>query len=178
MMRNVLLCCLFLLCAIGLVACDNPARAARREVDRVSRINQRMDLNLKRATRAALLDVAKAEGQRRGAELKLAGCTAAMAIQPSATLAEPCKSVVAASEARYSASTAAITTPAKKIDAAIGAVYASLLVVLDVLEDVDAGLKPGGWQAKLAQLVAEAVKLYTDAFAAFNAWKTAIGGVK
>lgn len=177
-MRNLMLCCLFLLCAVGLVACDNPSRIARREVDRVTRITMRTEVNLKRTTRDALLTVAKEEGQRRGAELKLAGCGSATALSPSAALAEPCKGVVAASEARYATRTAAITGPVKRIDAAIGAVYASLLVVLDVLEDVDAGLKPGGWQAKLAGLVAEAVKLYADAVAAFNAWKSTVGGVK
>lgn len=175
-MRNVLLCCLFLLCAIGLLACNDPARVARREVDRISRINQRMDVNLKRATRAALLVVAKDEGQRRGAELKAQGCLSTMASMPSTVLDEPCKGIVAASEARYATRSAAIVTPAKRIDAAIGAVYASLLVVLDVLEDIEAGLKPGGWQAKLAGLVAEAVKLYTDALAAFTAWRTTVGG--
>jgi len=175
-MRNLILACLFLLCSAGLLACSDPARIARREVDRVTRINQRTEVNLKRTTRAALLDVAKAEGQRRGAELKAAGCLSTMASQPSTALEEPCKGIVAASEKRYEVKTAAIIGPAKKVDAAIGAVYASLLVVLDVLEDVAAGLKPGGWQVKLAQLVAEAVKLYGDAVTAFTAWKATVGG--
>jgi hypothetical protein len=175
-MRNLLLCCLFLICAAGLLACSDPARTARRECDRVYRITQRTEVNLKRDTRAALLSVAKAEGTRRGVELKAQGCVSTMASQPSTSLEEPCKGIVAASEKRYAEKTGAIMTPAKRVDAAIGAVYASLLVVLDILEDIDAGLKPGGWQAKLAQLVSEAVKLYGDAVSAYTAWKTTVGG--
>ena len=174
--RNLLLAALLLLCAAGLLACSDPARTARREVDRVTRITQRTEVNLKRTTRAALLEVAKAEGTRRGAELKAQGCVASMASQPSTALEEPCRGIVAASEKRYAEKSAAILGPAKKVDQAIGATYVSLLVVLDVLEDIAAGLKPGGLEAKLAQLVAEAVKLYADALAAFNAWKSTVGG--
>ncbi len=46
----------------------------------------------------------------------------------------------------------------------------------EAAEDIDAGLKPGGWQAKLAQLVAAAVKLYGDAVSAYSTWKTTVGG--
>jgi len=175
-MRNLLLACLFLLCAAGLLACSDPARTARRETDRVTRITQRTEVNLKRDTRAALLTVAKAEGTRRGVELKAQGCIASMASQPSTELEEPCKGIVAASEKRYAEKSATILGPAKKVDQAIGATYASLLVVLDVLEDIDAGLKPGGWQAKLAGLVAQAVKLYSDAVAAYTNWRATVGG--
>ena len=175
-MRNLLLACLFLFCAAGLLACSDPARTARREIDRVTRITQRTEVNLKRDTRAALLSVAKTEGTRRGVELKAQGCLAAMASQPSTSLEEPCKGIAAASEKRYADATAKIMVPAKKVDQAIGAVYASLIVALDVLEDINAGLKPGGWQAKLAQLVAEAVKLYGDAVSAYTAWKATVGG--
>jgi hypothetical protein len=175
-MRNLLLACLFLLCAALFAACSDPPRVARREVDRVYRITQRTEVNLKRDTRAALLSVAKAEGTRRGVELKAQGCISTMASQPSTSLEEPCKGIVAASEKRYAEKTTAIMSPAKRVDAAIGAVYASILVVLDILEDIDAGMKPGGWEVKLAGLVAQAVKLYGDAVSAYTAWKTTVGG--
>jgi ferredoxin len=80
------------------LACSDPARTARRECDRVLRITQRTEVNLKRDTRAALLSVAKAEGMRRGVALKAQGCIASMASQPSTDLEEPCKGIVAASE--------------------------------------------------------------------------------
>jgi hypothetical protein len=175
-MRYLIVACLFLLCAAGLMACSDPPRVARREVDRIVKITLRTEVAVKRDVRAAMLDVAKSEGQRRGAELKLAGCVATMASQPSATLAEPCKGVVAASEARYETRLATITGPAKRVNLAIGAVYAALLAVLDLVEDIEAGMKAAGWEAKLVAVTAQASRTYTDCVAAYTALKAALTG--
>lgn len=173
-MRYLVIACLFLLCAAGLVACSDPPRVARREVDRIVKITLRTEVAVKREVRATMLDVAKSEGQRRGAELKLAGCVATMASQPSTSLAEPCKGIVAASEARYEARLATITGPAKRANLAISAVYAALLVVLDLIEDVEAGLKAAGWEARLVAVTAQATRTYTDCVAAYTALKAAL----
>lgn len=178
-MRHLIIACLLLLCAALFVACSDPPRIARREVDRLTRITMKTEVAVKRETRSVMLDVAKAEGARRGVELKAAGCGPANATQPSGALVDPCKGVVAASEGRYSKRQSEVTTVAKKVDAAIGAVYATLLVVLDLVEDIEAGMKAAGWQAKLAAVVAKATQTYADCVAAYDAFKVAIaGGVK
>jgi hypothetical protein len=53
-------------------------------------------------------------------------------------------------------------------------------VVLDLVEDIEAGVKATGWQAKLAVLVARAVQTYADCVVAYEAFKKAIvgGGAK
>jgi hypothetical protein len=175
-MRYGLIAILFLLCGLLLTACG-PLPAARRSVDQITKATQRTELELKRATRQALLDVATAEGQARGQALQAVGCGPATATQPSSALIDPCRQVVADSEQRYEARAKAIMGPARKVDQAIGTVYASLLVVLDLVEDLEAGLKPGGWEQKLAGLVAEAVKLAADVVTAFTAWKATAGGM-
>lgn len=175
-MRHLIIACLLLLCAAVLVAACDPARAARREVDRIAKITMRTEVAVKRDARAVMLDVAKTEGARRGQELKAQGCLSSMASQPSAALEDPCKSIVAASEARYAKRQGEVVTVAKKVDAAIGAVYATLLVVLDLVEDIEAGMKASGWQAKLAAVVAKAGQAYADCVAAYDAFKVAIKG--
>jgi hypothetical protein len=178
-MRNLLVA-LLLLCAALLVACSDPARTARREVDRLTRITQKVEVNLQREARGVMLDVAKAEGTRRGQELKAAGCVSSMASQPSTALEDPCKTIVAASEQRYEKRQGEVISVAKKVDAAVKAVYPTLIVVLDLVEDIEAGIKATGWQAKLAVLVAKAAQTYADCLAAYEAFKKAIvgGGAK
>lgn len=178
-MRNLILCLLFLLCAVGLLAaCDNPERVARREVDRITRIAQRTEVNVKRTARAAMMQIATEEGTATGKQLKVLGCPAGAASQP-ATAPEPCKKAVADGKARYEARIKPVHEAAYRVDKAIGGVYASLIVVLDVLEDVAAGLKPGGWEAKLAGLVSNAVKLWVDVAEAYSQFKGMVvrGGV-
>lgn len=175
-MRNLLLASLLLLSAALLVACGDPARAARREVDRVTRLTQRAEVSLRREARAALLAVAVAEGTRRGAELRAADCGPACATQPSTALVDPCRGIVAASEARYAKRAGEIAAVAKRADAAVLAVYAALIVALDLIEDIEAGVKAAGWQAKLTALAARAAQLYADALAAVTAARAAFGG--
>jgi len=180
MTRNLLVASLLLLCAALLVACSDPARTARREVDRLTRITQKVEVNIQREARGVMLDVAKAEGTRRGQELKAAGCGPANATQPSSALVDPCKGIVAASEARYEKRQGEVISVAKKVDAAVKTVYPTLIVVLDLVEDIEAGVKATGWQAKLAALVARAAQTYVDCLAAYEAFKKAIvvGGGK
>ena len=178
MYRNLLIASLLLLCAALLVACSDPARTARREVDRLTRLTERTEVEVNRAARTALVAVATAEGHRRGAELKAAGCGPACATQPSTALIDPCKGIVAASEARYAAATAKVTAGRATAYNAIDAVYAALRVVVDLLRTIDAGAKAAGWEAKLAAVVAGAVGSAADCAAAVAAFKQAIGGAK
>lgn len=175
-MRDLLIAVLLLLCAGLWVGCSDPARAARREVDRVTRLTQTAEVSLRRGARAALLDVATAEGTRRGSELQAAGCGSACATQPSTALVDPCRGIVAASEARYAKRAGEIEAVAKRADAAVLAVYAALVVTLDLIEDIEAGVKAHGWEAKLAALVARAAQLYHDVLTAITAAKAAFGG--
>lgn len=176
MYRNLLIASVLLFCAALLVACSDPARIARREVDRLTRITQKVEVNVQREARAVMLDVAKAEGARRGQELKAAGCGPANATQPSSALVDPCKGIVAASEQRYEKRQGEVVTVAKKTDAAVKAVYPVLIVVLDLVEDIEAGVKAVGWQTKLAVLVAKAAQTYADCVKAYEAFKKAIVG--
>jgi len=173
---DLLIACLLMLCAALWVGCSDPARTTRREIDRVTRLTQRAEVGLRREARAALLTTATAEGQRRGAELRAAGCGPACATQPSTALIDPCRSVVAASEARYAKRQGEIEAVAKRADAAVLAVYTALVVALDLVVDIEAGVKVAGWQAKLAAVAARLAQTYADALAAVTAAKAAFGG--
>lgn len=175
-MRNLALAglCLFV-CFSS--ACSDPARVARREVDRMSRALIKADAGTKRVTREALTRVAVEEGMLRGAAMKAAGCPSASTTQPdSAPVA--CKTIAAESQARYSARTAKITVAADKVDKSIGALWATLLLVLDIAEDVD-----GGWgeaktlTAKLAKVLNEAIKAYADAMTAYQEFRDLYGSL-
>lgn len=174
MYRNLLIASMLMLCAALLVACSDPARIARRECDRITKLTQATEVSLKRETRAVMLQVAKEEGKRRGEELKAQGCLSTMATQPSTALEDPCKSIVATSEKRYEKRQGEVVTVAKKVDASIGAVYGSILVVLDLIEDIQAGIKASGWQAKLTAVAAKVAQTYADCVAAYEAFKKAI----
>ena len=178
MTRNLLVASLLLLAtALFCLACD-PARAARREVDRFTRLTQTTEIEVNRVARTALVDVATAEGHRRGQELKAAGCGPACATQPSGTLVDPCRGIVAASEVRYEKRQADINIAQKKAYSAIDAVYAALRVVVDLVRTIEAGVKASGWEAKLAVVVAGGAAAYADVLAAVAAFKVAIGGVR
>jgi len=178
MIRNLLLASLLLLVtALLCIACD-PARAARREVDRFTRLTQTTEIEVNRVARTALIDAATAEGHRRGQELKAAGCGPACATQPSNVLVDPCNGIVAASEVRYEKRVAEVQGAQKKAYGAIDAVYAALRVVVDLVRTIEAGIKASGWEAKLAAAVAGGAKAYADCMAAVSAFKTAIGGAE
>lgn len=177
-MRNLILCCLFLLVAAGLVACSDPIVIARREVGRIEAITKTAEQEVDHGLRMTLLDTARAEGKRRGQELKAAGCGPACATQPSSALVDPCKGIVAASEARWEKRAGELRAAWAKADAALISVYAALQVTVDVLKAIAAGQKADGWEAKLAAAVAAAVSAWGACQAAVTAWKTAIGGVK
>ena len=179
MTRNLLLASLLLLCAaLLLAACSDPARIARREVDRLTRLTERTELEVNGAARSALVDAAAAEGRRRGQELKAVGCGPATATQPTSALVDPCRGVVAASETRYLAHITTVEGARVKAYSAIDAVYASLRVVVDLLRIIEAGIRASGWEAKLATIVAGAVSSAADCAAAVAAFKQAIGDVK
>jgi hypothetical protein len=100
MTRNLFVASLLLLAsALLMAACDTPSKIARREVDRFTRLTQQTEIEVNSVARTALVDVATAEGHRRGKELKVAGCGPACATQPSGSLVDPCRDIVAASEA-------------------------------------------------------------------------------
>lgn len=184
---NLILAALMVLCAaLFLAACDSPAKVARREVDRLTQLTKEAEGGVAQGARAAVIDAAVAEGHRRGKELKAAGCLAATATQPSGKLVEPCRGIVAASEARFGAAAARVTAAQRKVEAAADAVVATLKLVVDLLRVIDAGAKAAGWEAKLAAVVAKGAAAYADVLAAVAAFKVAVaalaqaapGGVK
>lgn len=177
-MRDLLIAALLLLAAAFMVACSDPILIARREVGRIEKITVSAEQEVDHGLRMALLDSAKAEGKRRGQELKAAGCGPATATQPSSALVDPCRGIVAASEARWEKRAGEIQGAWKKADAAIISVYAALQVVVDALKAIVAGQKAEGWEAKLAAGVAAAVSAWAACQDAVKAWKVVVGGAK
>jgi len=177
-MRNLLIACLFLLAAMGLGACSDPVRNARRTVGVIEATTAAAELDVARGARTVILDLAEAEGHRRGAELRAAGCGPACATQPSTALIDPCKGVVAASEARLAAEVKRVQDAQRRADGALDGVYATLRAVVKFLR-VLTDPRPDGWEATLAALVGAAVKSSADCAAAVAGFKQAIkGGAK
>lgn len=174
-MRNLVICCLLLTAAALLAACSDPVRNARRTVGVIEATTAAAELEVARAARGVIMDHADAEGARRGAELRAAGCGPACATQPSAALVDPCRGVVAASEARLAAEVKRVQDAQRRADAAVDGVYATLRAVVKFLR-VLTDPRPAGWEATLSVLVGAAVKSGADLAAAVAAFKTAIKG--
>jgi hypothetical protein len=133
--------CMYLLIAVGLAmvgaawacsGCSDPATVARREIDRVMRTTQQTEATFKRATSRALLAVAAEERAR----LEAQGCSAA----PAASQPAICAPLVTQARSAYEARKTQIVAAAGRVDAAIGALYAALLVAVDLETDVEAGV--------------------------------------
>lgn len=177
-MRNLIFALLMVLCAaLLLAACDTPQKVARREVDRLTQITKAAEGGAARDARVVLIDVAVAEGHRRGRELKAAGCLPATATQPSSKLVDPCKKIVAGSEVRFDAAAAQVAAAQKKVEAAADMVYAALVLVVDLLRAIDAGTRAAGWEAKLAAVVAKGAAAYADVLAAIATFKASIAAL-
>lgn len=173
-MRYLFVAALLLLCAL-LMACSDPARTARREVDRVSRGLLKADAGLKRTTREALLRIAEEEGTARGTALREAKCPSAAASQP-ASAPSVCHAIAKVAQERYSQRLAEVTGAAGKVDKSIGAVWASLLLVVDILEDIDSGWgNAKTLTSKLTVLVSDALRAYSDLLTAYQAYRAAWG---
>lgn len=177
-MRYGVLALMFLLCSVLLYACSDPVRVARREVDRVSRATMRTEVGLKRTTRSALATIAKDEGVALGRALRAAGCPSPAATQPAEGSPAPCKQIAAEGALRLQKRLGDVTAAARKVDKGVGLVYATLLIVLDLVEDIDAGLRGNGWQAKLATVVTDVAKAWGDLVLAYAAYQTTFGGVQ
>lgn len=174
-MRDLVIAIMLLLCAVLWVGCSDPVRNARRTVGVIEATTATAEAEAARLARTAILDAADAEGARRGQELKAAGCGPACATQPSAALVDPCKGVVAASEARLAAEVKRVQDAQRRADGAFDAVYATLRVVVKFLRAL-ADPRPQGWEATLTALVGAAVKASADCAAAVAGLKVAIKG--
>jgi len=174
-MRNLVLCCLLLVAAAMLAACLDPVRNARRTVGVIEATTATAELDVAHGARMVILDAAEAEGHRRGQELKAAGCGPANATQPSSALVDPCKGVVAASEARLAKRVAEIQGAQRRADGAIDGVYAALRIVTKFLRSLT-DPKPQGWEASLMACVGAAIKASADCVEAVAKFKTAIKG--
>jgi hypothetical protein len=163
-MRYGVLSLILLVCA-GVLACSDSARVARREIDRVTRLTLASEARLKRVTRERLARVAVEEGAAMGAALRAAGCPSASSVQP-ASAPEQCHSIAREYVKQYKLRSAKIAAAAAKVDALFEATWAALLPIVDVLEDLDAGLgDKAALQASLANLVADAGRVLADAVA-------------
>ncbi len=177
-MRNLILCLLLLAAAALLVACSDPVRNARKTMSVIEATTSLAATDVAHSARIAVLDLADAEGARRGQELKTAGCGPANATQPASAIAlAPCKSVVAASEARLAASVKRVQDAQRRADAAIDGVYAALRTAVKFLRAL-VGPRPPGWEATLTTVVGAAVKSGADLAEAMRAFKLVLGGVK
>jgi hypothetical protein len=168
MTRHLLLASLFLLCAGLTLACDKPAEVARRELDRIQRTTHQTDESFQRTTTRALLTVATTERDKRVADLKAAGCALDAASQPA-----PCAAIVAAHRMAYETQRDKLVKAAGTVNAAIGALYSALLVAVDLVIDLEAGV------ATLPTLQTAVVKLgalLVDVLAAYRAFRAVFGG--
>lgn len=172
-MRYLLLSCLCVLAAGLFMACDQPAEIARRELDRIQRTTKQTDESFQRTTTRALLTVATTERGKREADLKAAGCALDSASQPSVTTSAPCAAIVVTHRVAYEAQRDKLVDAAGKVNGAIGALYATLLLAVDLVIDLEAGV------AKLPTLQEAVVKLgvlLADVLAAYRAFRVAFGG--
>jgi hypothetical protein len=174
-MRVHLVAVLLIIFCASLTACSNPVRTARSEVDRISRSTLAAEARFKRLTQDALVQIAEQEGKGRGEALRQAGCPSAVASQPASAPAI-CHAIAVQSQERYRARQHKVTIPAAEVDRAFGAVWASLLVVVDLLQDIDAGVVGTTWRGKLLALINEALTLYRDAMAAYGGFRELLGG--
>lgn len=162
-----------LLCALALLslACSDPARVARQTVDRTSRALLQADAGTKRVTRQALMRIAAEEGTKRGQEMRAAGCSSA-AVPPPAGASQACLEAARVALERYHARCAAVTAAAGKVDRVVGLGWNALALVVDVLQDLDAGLGPQpDLRTRLAVLLQAALKTYADAVVAYQAFR-------
>lgn len=154
-MRNLVLAFLFLFAAAVLAGCPPTAiQQASDTLDKITITTRDVQSQYRKVVGQQLDVIATTERDARTAALAKGGCN----LDPAAPQpTEECKLIVVAAQARYDARKGKVVAVATKLDAATGAVYAVLLVAVDVLILVRDGAKDQ-WP-KLAALVAEAVKV-------------------
>ena len=152
-MRNLTLCCLFVLCAALFAGCPTALQKATATLDGIT-IATRDTSVLSRKLVAERLDViATTERDARTSALAKGACN----LDPAAKQPTPeCDKIVADAKARYEGRKGKVVAAATKLDAAMATVAAALLVAVDILIMVRDG-KTDLWP-KLTAFVADCVK--------------------
>lgn len=172
-MRNAICSLVLLTCAAALCACD-PGVFARKSLDKTTRVLLVTDAHLQRFTRDALRGIAIEEGTAMGLALKVLGCPAGSSSQPSSA-PEKCQAAARQSRARYEARAQKLLAAAGKTDQALDAAWASCRLVIDVVEDYEAGAltKDGAW-TKIKALLGDSGRLLRDALAVYESLKALV----
>lgn len=161
-MRNLTIAVALMLCAVLWAGCPTALQKATATLDGITITTRDTQVTYRKLVASQLDVIATTERDARTSALAKGGCNLDPAgVQPS----DACRTIVAEAKAKYDGRKGKVVGAATKLDAATGAVYAALLVAVDVLILVRDGAKDQ-WP-KLAALVAEAVKV-GEALA--NAW--------
>lgn len=167
-MRNLVLAFVFLAAAL-FIGCPGPYDVARREVDRVTTTVRDVHSGLKATTKAALDKVVETEKAKRVEALKAAGCPTDKA---PATPIDPalakCQTIWDEAMASYLKASRDVAAKAAKVDASIAPLYDTLLLAVQVIGEVEKGLKP---KASMTEIVGRLTPLLATCKAAYAEWK-------
>lgn len=167
-MRNLLIACTFILAAI-FVGCPGPFDIARREIDRATTTVRDVHSGLKATTKAALDKVVETEKAKRVAALTAAGCptNAAPATPVDSALAK-CQTIWDEAMTSYLKASRDVAARAAKVDASIAPLYDTLLLAVQIIGEVERGVKP---KTSMTEIVARVAKLLVPMKAAYDEWK-------
>src|SRR5574340_244608 len=154
-MRNLLIACTFILAAL-FIGCPGPFDVARREIDRATTTVRDVHSGLKATTKAALDKVVETEKAKRVAALQAKGCpTAAAPATPVDPALMECQRIWDDAMASYLKASRDVAAKAAKVDAAIAPLYDTLLLAVEIIGEVEKGLKP---KASMTEIVARVAK--------------------
>lgn len=168
-MRYLTCALLMVLCALLWSACCDPAKVAAREIDRITRTTMTTEASYKRLTKDRLLQIATEEHDRRVKELTEKGCDpkVSAASQPNGF----CVGIAVEAEGRYNDRKEKVVVAVKKVDAATGMVYATLLLAVDALLVLKEKV---GTLPALQALVVKAAKVLTDLITVYTTFQTSL----
>lgn len=161
-MRNLTLCCLFVLCAAIFSGCPTALQKATATLDGITIATRDTSVLYKKVVSERLDVIATTERDARTSALAKGACN----LDPAAKQPTPeCDKIVADAKARYEGRKGKVVAAATKLDAATATVSAALLVAVDIMIMVRDG-KTDLWP-KLTQFVADCV---TAGKALLDAW--------
>lgn len=160
-----------------LMGCDNPARVARREVDRLTRLALVTDTRMQRIAQKALDTAAEEEGAALGRRLGEIGCPQS-AIREPESAPEGCQQVMVEGTRKYEIRAQGILSMATKANEHMQALWSGLRGIVELLEDIDlARDSRAPLVARLVALVAQLPELERMVLVAYDAIRT-LGGTK
>jgi hypothetical protein len=167
-MRNLILCCLFVLAAALLAGCPTVLQKTTATLDGITIATRDTRVVYKKLVGERLDTIATTERDARTSALAKGGCPLDPAAkQPTAE----CEKIVADAKASYEGRKGRVVAAATKLDAAVATVGAALLLAVDILIMVRDG-KKDLWP-KLTALAADCVLAGKALLAAWTDFKQA-----